>query len=430
MKNIIISCFIFNASIFTSNCFGEDVPVYYFKFPLEKSGKDGTLTIVKNERDKQEKVEPTKKQLIQLISTNPILADAFYNKFGTIGTNFLKTMDSDSKIHYSDLGLYKAINDFKLTFALVQNNQIPQCKGTNNIIESSEINIWSEPATEDYKVPAGEHRIILAGSILHYKTFSIEDGASVTINDGRQKITFIKADGDCNINGGLISRKFRSGSGPFKETSPDGEVLEANIQESNKGGKGGKGGDGFYTSCVGVPSVIGGQGEFGVPDNGGGGGGGSRMTIVNLRRCSGLQGSNASGQRGGISAASNANGGDGGGRTPKRNGGYLYLKCLGKISFKNAKVDFSGEQGMPGQNGNLLGGGGGGGGPGGQGGILFLNKPPVDDLRNANFAGGFGGNKGLGGKNEPNNRYPTGSPGQDGQGGESGFNGAPELVDN
>ena len=270
----------------------------------------------------------------------------------------------------------------------------------------------------------GETSPIFAGSILHYKSFAIDEGGALEINDGRQKITYIKSDGDCNINGKISSKRFRSGASTFKETSPDGEILTVILDETNKGGAGGRGGYGAYGSCINRGPVPGGQGDFGTADYGGGGGGGSRMYYM-PGKCTPMQGGDASGQRGGKSSAAQSNGGDGAGRTPKRNGGYLFLKCLGKISLKGSNVDFKGEDGVKGGNGEPEGGGGGGGGPGGQGGVLFINKAPIDyNPKNTDFSGGAKGSGGSGGA-----VITTGSRGENGKDGESGFSGDMELVD-
>lgn len=402
-----------------ANANAEDQSRYYFKFVLDEKIGDGVLKIIKINGNERDEISPSKKELLGYLAKNEELTEAFGKKFPN--KSFLTAISDNEKITFSSIQLSKIIKNPNEQIKEADPNDIGSC--SLKAPPSLRLNMWTDPATEDLHVKPGEPYPIFAGSILHFKSITVDPGATIQVNDGRQKITFIKSDGDCKIDGRLVSRNFRSGGSTFEDTSPDGEVLKVVLDETNIGGKGGRGGSGSYKFCLGAPMPVGGQGALGTVDFGGGGGGGSRMYHV-PGKCTPMQGLDANGQRGGKSTAVNAMGGDGAGRSPKRNGGYVYLKCLGKISLKG-NLDFGGNTGIKGEDGQPEGAGGGGGGPGGQGGTLFLNKQPIDfNPKNFNFSGGLGGPGGKGGVD-----MSTGSTGENGKPGESGFDGDVELVE-
>jgi hypothetical protein len=361
--------------------------------------------------------------LISFLKAHPDLREDFEN-ISKISASDLGKLDNKRKeVTFSDLELFDRLkSNFKLEKS-VNLTQKSRCGEEPKIASTT----WDQPATISLKLDPNSTEEIIPGSVLHYTSINIPASSKLVINNGKAALTYIKSDGDCVIDGTIESKNFRSGSGEFTETSPDGEIINVPLQEKNLGGRGGRGGDGGYKSCIGYPSPTGGAGASGTEQFGGGGGGSGYVTLVGVStsskktRCQGYAGYPANGQKGGTSGAPSAYGGNGGLRSPMKNGGYLFLKCQGKITFSNStNLNFSGTKGVPGEPGGTSCGGGGGGGPGGQGGYLFLNGTLGSSLKGKrDFSGGEGGDGGKKGSDHQN----CGN-GEDGKGGESGYSGS------
>jgi len=391
---------------------------------FNKIYSDGVITIRKYENNKESNVYFGPKQLINFLKKNENLIGEFEKVSGIKFSDLNKFDSNRNEITLSDLKLFIKLNEAESIESKINDSPFNNCQ----IVPKLYLTSWDEPASGPLEIKSGENKLIPPGSVLHFSKLVIEENGKLTINNGRQGVTQIKSDGDCIINGNIESKNFRSGTSPgrFEETSPDGDIISIPIQEENLGGRGGRGGFGSYKSCIGYPSPVGGSGALGTSQFGGGGGGSGYVTLVAVTddptkmKCEGYKGYDAIGQIGGKSDGASAFGGSGGGRTPMKNGGYLFLKCGGKIVFsKTSKLDFSGSSGTKGDDGGINCGGGGGGGPGGQGGYLVVNHQ-IDDMSAIdNFSGGTGGNGGLKGKSRQ-----FCSSGEDGLPGETGFSGS------
>jgi hypothetical protein len=285
-------------------------------------------------------------------------------------------------------------------------------------------NSWNEPPQGDFIINSGETKILYPGSVRHFNDLIIEKNGNLIIQNGIQRFTCIKVSGKCLIKGKITCRNFISGRGSFSNEAPDANILDAILDESNLGGDGGKGGGvkDYYRTFK-----PGGAGAYGTENYGGGGGSGAGEKGV--RRAKAVRGTNAVDRLG--ATLNNINlpggqGGNGGRRNGRINGGYLYLRVEKEFDFSDGIFDFRGSKGENGSDGKLASGGGGGGGgaPGGQGGILYLKLPAPPGEINFLANGGPGGNGGKGARTRRD-----GGPvaehrfGENGKRGEKGFDG-------
>lgn len=276
---------------------------------------------------------------------------------------------------------------------------------------------WSDPPAPGVTVRQGERKRLFAGSELHLEFFKIERGGELIIQGGRRRFTHIRLRDFFENNGIVRVGGFRSSGGTFSELAPDGEDLEAFLEEVNRGGDGGNGST-MRCSFGGSGSV--GRGARGTPDYGGGGGSGVGWDKSPRGRC--VPGEDADDWRGAQSKARHpgGDGGDGARRGRAINGGYLYIRSDGWFSSPGL-MNFTGSKGAAGKSGfraAALGtGGGGGGAPGGQGGFLYVKCSEIRGDINFDASGGTGGEPGEG-------ATAYGNRANDGMPGENGFDGA------
>lgn len=412
---------------------------YSFTFTLSSRYPGPVLTITEIGNDgKIHRAIPKKKDWIKLFALDPKIKKLFFHKFGDRGLIVLNSLTSTSAIHKADFDLLGIVDAFPNASSVNAINNSFHCQPDQVGLDEATTTPWDEPPQPPLIVEAGPPRKIFPGSILHYSSITIEAGGILEITNGPKRFTYLKSSGNCNISGTIKVRQFQSSVGNFEETAPDGANLRVILPSTNRGGDGGNGGDGFHGGCLGLPRIIGGSADRGTTVAGGGGGAGSRMDKVG-NSCVNHPGGNAQGDLGGRGSFPNSDGGRGGERPVKGNGGYLYLKCVGDINIDGATFDFRGENGVPGENGNLNGGGGGGGGPGGHGGVLYINKPPSNAGNFSDkFEGGSGGSGGIGGKiksssgddslGRPPGPGPDNGPGGDGRSGYGGVDGSFSLI--
>lgn len=272
---------------------------------------------------------------------------------------------------------------------------------------------WSAPPSGTLLVKSGQRKTISPGSVRYFKSIMVESGGILDISRGRARFTSIKSAGDCNIHGLVVSQNFKSPAGSFSQTAPDGQQLLAELDESNIGGDGGRGSDTsqYHGKCV----ANGGMGAPGTTKYGGGGGSDSWVSVVGGHCTRYYHGVDAKDWRG-ARQRKVGSGGNGGKRG--RNGGYLYLNCVGTLNVEGGKFIMSGESGQGGGGGitrsryqRNKSSGSGGGGPGGHGGFLYLKYGKLKGELNVDVSGGQGGAAGY-------NAEYNGTKGEDGYPGE------------
>lgn len=240
----------------------------------------------------------------------------------------------------------------------------------------------------------GEAKTFYARPYLLKKLY-IPNGAKLIVPPGGRNWLLLDVDGDCHVDGKIIFREFAGVKNPIYGTAPNGDQVQHEFSYYNLGGEGGRGGN--------FQGKLGGQGANGTVDYGGGGGGGGWK--FKLPKPS--NGNPGNGRNGGAGPYSSlGEGGDGGRRARRPNGGLIYLNVTGKLTG-NGILDVRGtrgEDGTPGNRGSnpaiygAGGGGGGAGGPGGSGGSVVIRAPHNHSNLNIKANGGEGGAGSSGGR--------------------------------
>lgn len=256
---------------------------------------------------------------------------------------------------------------------------------------------WDQAPSPGIVVGSGQTVRIGAGSILHLQFLTIESDGILEILNGSSQFTCIKVAGELRVNGVIRARQHMAGLTSFQQPAPDGQILEAFIDERNPGGQGGDGARFDWPIC----RVDGGRGAPGSGLFGGGGGGAAGLQTSDSHTCTrGGDGSGIDGGQGGGAYKRGGSGGRGGRRNPVGHGGFLYLRVEGTVTSVAGVFDLRGESGENGRDGDETSrddrrrGGGGGGGPGGQGGTLYLRAPSVPTPLTVMVDGGLGGEGG------------------------------------